>query len=156
MQDFTDYNFAKRVLQAYNRSARRQGYNMLMFARSKACKVVSATAIDRSRYFSEAPDIQKETTYDQCVYAQFYCGPEDEMIKMELDIFNGDLLRGSPQDRRCCFELEVLDVKEIAPIIKECYNRLIEEEFKRIEAERLALVMESATRIVNYNLMEKE
>ncbi len=155
MQDFTDYNFAKRVLQAYNRSARRQGYNMLMFARSKACKVVSATAIERSRYFSEVPDIQKESTYDQCVFAQIYCDSGDEKIQMELDIFNGDLLRGSPTDRRCCFKLEVLDVTEIAKVIKECYTRLIEEEFDRIEAERLALVKESATRIVNHKLLEE-
>ena len=84
------------------------GYKWLVLARKLA--KAEGTKLDsewlnykksEKKIFND-PDIDKETSYDECVQCKIYF---DEGLKFEVTVKEGDMVDGRPLESRCKFKL---------------------------------------------------
>jgi len=89
--------------------------------------------------------VDTEPTYDKCIWFTVYVDEATDEVKIELTVKEGDLCDGYPTQNRAIYKLNVLTfVPFFDTLISELFEVAADEEFKRLERERLSLLQLTA------------
>lgn len=101
--------------------------------------------------------VDSESTYNDCIHFSVYLDEETDSVKVVLTVKEGDLYDGAPTQDRAIYTMKVLNYVPFFDTMRtELFEVAAEEEFKRLERERIMLVQLTARQNVLNMLYQGE